>query len=600
MGGWDAASPEWVDKGRDMDPNQINSGGIHQSQAGVPQATLVPMGNEWADGVGRAAVSPRSRRLRWGIAGAVVLAVTMITAGGVFVLSGAAGAKSLTAGVAPKNAVAFLEIRTDLPGDQHTLLADFMSHFPGFQDRAQFDNALDNLLNRMTGEVSADLRYTSAFKPWMEGEVSIAAMGGSAVAGVVEPSALAIFALKDRAAAQTWIAGELTRIGVKTASQDYAGTTLYTIGAGLKEGAYAFTDQDLLLGTVAGVKAALDTKTNGSLADNANYQAAMKSVSGDSLARFYFDPKTMLSELMASGGSAMGKLHGMGALASASFAVSSADVPAWVAGSVQAQSGQMVVNVAMPRTGSAGAGNHVSRLASVLPGNTVGAFEAHGIGKIVTDQLAALAARLPSGSAANSLKTLRDGLALVGGLDWLGDGVAAITKDGSAYGGGIVVEAADSSTAAAKVALIKTYSALAGGTLHLSSRTETYKGISITVFSVPDSTGKPIEIALAAKGNVIVAGYTDAFAKAVIDTTPATSLSAQPDYSAVTAAAGASNDQSMYVNIPALEDEIGIAALASSSRWTADYKPYFDHFGGVGYSVVDGNTVILRLVVTAK
>jgi hypothetical protein len=41
--------------------------------------------------------------------------------------------------------------------------------------------------------------------------------------------------------------------------------------------------------------------------------------------------------------------------------------------------------------------------------------------------------------------------------------------------------------------------------------------------------------------------------------------------------------------------------LASSpTRWTLDYKPYFDHLGGIGYSVVDGNTVILRLVVMAK
>lgn len=577
-----------------MDPNQVNSGGRSGSPAEMPQASLIPMGDEWAAGVGRTSVSPRSRRLRWGIAGTVVLAVTLVTAGGVFVLSGAAGAKSLTAGVAPKNAVAFLEIRTDLPGDQHTLLSDFLSHFPGFQDRGQFDYALDNLLNRLTGEISADLSYTSAFKPWMEGEVSIAAMDG-ALSKLTEPSAVAIFALKDRSAAQTWIAGELTRVGVKTVSQDYAGATLYTMGAGLKEGAYAFTDQDLLLGTVTGVKAALDTKTNGSLADNVNYQAAMKSLSGDSLARFYLDPRTALTGMMGGGLSSMGM---MGASA-APLAMSSADLPAWVAGSIQAQSGQMVMNMAMPRSGSTGPGNHASRLASVLPGSTVGVFEVHGIGKIVTDQLAALASKLPAGSAANSLKTIKDGLALVGGLDWLGDGVAAVTKDGSVYGGGIVVEATDASTASSKVALITTYAALAGGTLQISSRTETYKGISITVFSVPNGTGKPVEIALAAKDSVIVAGYTDAFVKAVVDTTPATSLNSQPDYSAVMAAAGAGNDQSMYINIPALEDQIGIAAL-SPSRWTTDYKPYFDHFGGIGYSVIDGNTVILRLVVTAR
>lgn len=559
-----------------MDPNQVNNG--------APQATVVPMGDEWAAGVGRTAVSPRSRRLRWGIAGAVVLAVTLVTAGGVFVLSGAAGAKSLTAGVAPKNAVAFLEIRTDLPGDQHALLSDFLSHFPGFKDRGQFDFALDNLLNRLTSQISTDLNYTSAFKPWIEGEVSIAAMDGGALTNLAEPSAVAIFALKDRAAAQTWIAGELTRIGVKTASQEYAGTTLYTMGAGLKEGAYALTDQDLLLGTVKGVKAALDTKTNGSLADNPNYQAAMKSLSGDSLARFYLDPRTAMTDMIGS--------------AATPLAMSGADLPAWVAGSIQAQSSQMVMNVAVPRTGT-GPGNHASRLASVLPGTTVGVFEVHGIGKIVTDQLAALTSKLPAGSAADSLKTIKNALALVGGLDWLGDGVAAVTKDGSVYGGGVVVEAADASTASSKVALITTYVALAGGTLQISGRTETYKGISITVLSVPNGTAKPVEIALAAKDSVIVAGYTDAFVKAVIDTTPATSLNSQADYSAVLAAAGAGNEESMYVNIPALEDEIGIAAL-SSSRWTTDYKPYFDHFGGIGYSVIDGNTVILRLVVTAR
>ena len=582
-----------------MDPNQVNSGGNPGSPSGAPQASLVPISDDWAAGVGRAAVSPRSRRLRWGIAGAVVLAVALVTAGGVFVLSGAAGAKSLTAGVAPKNAVAFLEIRTDLPGDQHAKLADFLSHFPGFQDRAQFDNALDNVLNRLTSQVSADLSYTSAFKPWIEGEVSIAAMDGGALFSLSEPSAVAIFALKDRGAAQTWIAGELTRIGVKTVSQDYAGATLYMMGAGLNEGAYAFTDQDLLLGTVTGVKAALDTKTNGSLADNPNYQAAMKSLSGDSLARFYLDPRTAMNDIMGSGLSSMGMLGGMMGSSAAPLGLSSANLPAWVAGSIQAESGQMVMNVAIPRTASTGPGNHASRLAAVLPGTTVGVFEVHGVGKIVTDQLAALASRLPAGSAANTLKTVKDGLALIGGLDWLGDGVAAVTKDGSVYGGGSVVEAADASTAASKVALVTTLAALAGGTLNISSRTETYKGISITVFSVPSGAGKPIEIALAAKDSVIVAGYTDAFVKAVIDTTPATSLNSQPDYSAVMAAADASNDQSMYVNIPALEDDIGIAAL-SSSRWTTDYKPYFDHFGGIGYSVVDGNTVILRLVVTAR
>jgi hypothetical protein len=62
--------------------------------------------------------------------------------------------------------------------------------------------------------------------------------------------------------------------------------------------------------------------------------------------------------------------------------------------------------------------------------------------------------------------------------------------------------------------------------------------------------------------------------------------------------AGASNEGSFYVNVPALEDEIGLSV--SPTLWASDYKPYFDHIGGIAGTVVDGDTVIMRLVVTAR
>jgi hypothetical protein len=261
----------------------------------------------------------------------------------------------------------------------------------------------------------------------------------------------------------------------------------------------------------------------------------------------------------------------------------------------------MVVDVAMPRTTGTGSDNHVSRLASALPGSTVGVFEMHSIGAQVKKQLDAFSGAA-GGSAADSVKSIKDALAVIGGLDWLGDGVGVVTQDGANYGGGLVVEATDAATASAKAATINNLVVLAGGSLKLTSRAETYKGVDITIIGIPNgSDGKPVEVAVASKGNLLVAGYTDAFVKAVIDTTPGNSLASSSDYSAVMASAGASNMTSFYVNIPALEDQIGQALLASqSSRWTLDYKPYFDHLGGVGYTVVDGNTVILRLVVMAK
>jgi hypothetical protein len=589
------------------------------------------MGDGWAPGVYPTAVAPRRRKLRWIIAGAVVLCVALVTGAGVFVLSGASGSKSLTASAAPKGTLMFLEVRTDLPGDQHAKLADFMSHFPGFKDRGQFDTALDEMLNRLTGAVSPDLTYTSAFKPWMEGEVSIAVtslgMGGygmssanapAAIASPTDgvfpmtepslpalnqssasPGAVAIFALKDRAAAENWVASEVIKTASKTTSEDYAGTKVYTLGSGVDAGAYAFTDHDLVLGTVAAVKASLDTKTQGSLADDANYQSAMGALSGDSLARFYMNSRALVSYYLDSYNTMMKSFGSVGA--TPSLPISTNDVPAWVVGSVRAESNEMIVNVVMPHTAGTAQGNHTGTLASALPGSTVVVTEVHSIGKLVTTALTAMESKMPGDS---SLKSIKDALGLIGGVDWLGDGAAVVTKDGATYGGGLVVQAGDASTANAKVALIGNMVALGGSSLKLTSRTETYKGVDITVVTIPSnpvSTVGSVEVAVAAKGNLIVAGYGDAFVKAVIDTTPATSLASQSDYSTVMAATGSNNAESAYVNIPALEDQIGQAVFGiSPSKWNLNYKPYFDHLGGVGYAVIDGNMVILRLIVTAK
>jgi hypothetical protein len=614
----------------DEQNNQTEPGGGFQ--APVPQAAVVPMGDQWAAGVNPVAVAPRSRRFRWGVAGAVVLVVAVATAAGAFVLSGAAGAKSLTAAVAPKNSIYFMEVRTDLPGDQRAKLADFMSHFPGFKDRSQFDNALDEMLNKLTGSVSPDLQYTSAFKPWIQGEVSvaltsfglystssstpIAVQPGSSLPADFgnmpasnPPGAVAIFALKDRAAAETWVTGELGRLNVATTSTDYAGTKLYTTGAagGSSAGAYAITDQDLLLGTVDGVKAALDSKTNGSLADNPNYQAAMKSLTGDSLARFYLDPRALVQQSLASYEAAMSAMSGMFGAAGATLppVLDSKNVPAWLAGSIRAESDRMVLEMSVPQTGAAGLGNHTSRIAGSLPASTVGVFEMHSIGQTVNAGISALESQAPMmGMDTSSIKSVTDALKTIGGIEWLGDGTAVVTKDGSAFGGGLVVEATDAATAQSKVDLASNLIALSGLATGLKSDSETYKGQTITVVAVPAGSGsdsQTIDVAIGTMGNLVVVGYTDAFVKAVLDTTSANSLAVQPDYSATMNAVGNSNEQSAYINVPALEDQIGLAALASnSSRWTQDYKPYFDHLGGIAYAVIDGTTITVRYVVTAR
>ncbi len=587
-----------------------------QYPAGSPEPRLEPIGETWATGVGPVKVASRSSRFRWAIAIGVVLCVALVTGAGAFVLSGAGGAaKSLTAGSAPKATIMFADLRTDLPGDQHQKLADFMSHFPGFKDRAQFDNAFDDILNRVTSSISPDLNYTSAFKSWTTGELSIAvtSMGGIDMSNAMMPSALptgdvvmpsikttpesgvVIVSLKDRAAGEAWVTAEVAKTGLTFTAQDYAGTKLYVAQKAATErltAAYAFTDRVLLLGTADAVKAGLDAPAKGSLADNANYQAATSSLSGDAIASFYVDPQAMIKQEMSSmpAGMAISGMVGVGSM------------PTWVAGSVRADSDHMTVEIKMPKTaGMPSPGNKESVLASELPGSTVGVLEVHSVGKLVTDGIKTISGSATGASEKDAIKQVQDALTKIGGIDWIGDADLVLTRTGSTYGGGLVVKTPDAAGATGKKIMITNLIALAGGSMGITSADETYKGTTITMVNVPTGgSGPTIKIGIAAKGDLLVAGYGDSFVKALLDTTSSDSLATQSDYKTVMAAVGASNATYGYFNVSAVADQIGQSFTGSAAKYNLDYKPYVDHIGGAAFASIDGNTVTLRLVFTAK
>jgi hypothetical protein len=581
----------------------------------TPEPQLAPVGDGWTPAAQLGPARAGSRRLRWGIAGAVMLCVVLVSTGAVYVLSGASGSKSLTANVAPKNSVAFLEIRTDLPGDQHGKLADFMSHFPGFKDRSQFDTALDEVLNRLTRSVSPSLSYTSAFKPWMEGEVSIAvtSLGSSVTAtpsmsASTEPGVVVIVALKDGTAADKWVSSELATEHISTTESDYDGTTLWSFGTDGNAGAYAFTDQDLLMGSPDGVKAAIDSKSKGSLADNPSYKAAMASLAGDSLARFYLDTKAIVTAELDGSEQALQIFNstdsaGLVASAAATLPISTDGIPDWTVGSLRADGDRLTLDVLAPGTGTdaSSGGNHASRLAGSLPASTVLVTETHDLGKNLTTELATLDKQMSTDS---TWQQVESALSSIGGLDWIGDASVVLTKNGSAFDGGVVIETTDADTANAKVGLLRVGLSLGGGSLGVTTRTESYNGTDITIVhadSNPVSNVGSMDLAIATKGNLIVAGADDSFVKSVVDTNAFNSLATQADYKSVMALVGTSNSGAFYWNVPALEDQMGEALFGvSAAQWTSDYKPYFDHLGGVGSAVVNGNTVILRLIVTAK
>ena len=110
-----------------------------------------------------------------------------------------------------------------------------------------------------------------------------------------------------------------------------------------------------------------------------------------------------------------------------------------------------------------------------------------------------------------------------------------------------------------------------------------------------------MSFAIATKGDLLVAGYGDTFVKAVLDTTSANSLAAQSDYQTVMAAVGASNSEYGYFDISAVADQIGQAFFPTDpGYYNLNYKPYVDHVGGAAFASIDGSTVTLRFVFTAK
>ena len=615
-----------------MDNRDLNTGtnGDHvYGQAGsspTAQPQLIPMGEGWVPGVGSVPVAPKSRRLRWGIALGFVAIVAIVGTAGAFVLSGAGAAtQSLTAAYAPKGTVSFTVLRTDLPGDQHQKLADFMSHFPGFGDRAVFDSEIDTTLNKLVSSVSPELTYTSAFKPWMQGEIAIAmtsvgslGTGTSAIsqaigsggldAGTLQtagtsvpPGVVALVALKDRTAAETFVSSEVTKSGQTFTSSTYAGATLYTATAGSGTGAaYAFTDNVLLLGTPDGVKASLDAKSQGSLASDDNYKAAMKSLSGDSISISYVAENALIRQEMAalpSSGSA---------LPQDALNLVLDNVPAWMAGQVRAESDHLLIETTLPRSSSMPKpGNHASALASVVPGSTVGLFELHSIGSLVASGLDTLGVQNAPTDLRNQINTIKTAIAGFGGLDWLGDGAAVITKSGSTYDGGVVIKTTDAKTANDKLSLLRTL--IAAGGSGVATHDETYKGVTITTLQTSGDSGVQTgmtlnaSVAFAAKDDLIIAGTDVAFVKSMIDTTADSSLAARDTYKTALAAAGANNAAAAYVDIPTIDASLSAALPASyASFFTANIKPYLDHVGGAAFAEIDGSTITIRFIVMAK
>jgi len=297
-----------------------------------------------------------------------------------------------------------------------------------------------------------------------------------------------------------------------------------------------------------------------------------------------------------------------------------AKLPAWLSVGLRAESDALVADAAAPAvTGSPAGTNQVSALAPRLPGRTVLAVEGHAIGQAAKTFLDGLRGQ-PAEKAA--VGQIDDALSRVGGFDsligWMGDGALVVTHDGGTWAGGVVVKAADATTADAKITQLKNLLALAGlGGSGIATHDESYAGTTITVADLGDlanlaglldpsaTAGSQIkgrlELAFAQRDGLLVLGLGDTFVKAVLGTKAGGSLADQARYRVALERAGSANTGQLYVDVAGLADAAEAAMPADSrSKYVADYKPYLQHFQALADVGSAGDPARLRLVLTVK
>jgi hypothetical protein len=244
---------------------------------------------------------PRSNRVRWLAAGVLIALVAGVTGLATFALT-SSKSTSVVLGYVPTDSVAYGELRLDLPGDQRQNVGAFLSKFPGFADQAALDSKLDEVLDRLVGDASQDKQtYTKDVKPWFGGQMGFA-MGPIQVGSGDGPAArdrraLVLLSVKDPALAKSWLDATAQTSGASGSPQTYNGAQL-TVFAEPKmadaQAAYTIVDDKVaLVGDLASVKAAVDTKGGSPLAKSDAVSAAQASVSGDSLGFMFVDLKAI-------------------------------------------------------------------------------------------------------------------------------------------------------------------------------------------------------------------------------------------------------------------------------------------------------------------
>lgn len=552
-----------------------------------------------------ASVTAGGSRQRWILGGGVAVAAVAAVALAAAFLAASPLPDALK--YLPADSAVVVELRPELPGDQRQRLGNFLAHFPGFEDQSTLDTKLDEVLERLTSEASGGaVDYRTRVKPLLAGPMALSVAAdamGDAMAGGSTDGVLLV-ATTDGSATCASVFGPG---GVPSTYRAVEIVSFETFGA---KGACAVHERYLLVGTDAAVRGGLDARLDGKGVDGSStYRAARSKLDGDQLASVFVDGDRLIEAIP----DAAGVLGGQ------------APFPEgfWIIQGVRAADDALIADTYTPSMASAipsGAPTSApaaeSRFAAVLPADTLGFVEFHGVAASIDQALAALGA---DPASAEALRGLQDALLMVGGMDnltgWIQDAGLAVLPAGDAAGGALLVRGTDAATTEARLTQLRNLLVLASTGTDITLTDSEQGGVTITTVDLGDlsallgDAGLPgvgvterVEFAFAARDDLVVIGVGDGVVERILDVDAASSLATSATYGRVIGIAGEKNNLQLYVALDATLAFVERFLPADElEQWTTEFKPYLEHLAGFAITA-DGasSTGHLRTVITVK
>jgi hypothetical protein len=566
---------------------------------------------------GDTAAARRASGIRWAVAlGGVAVVVAATIA--IVALASGRPATSVAVGYMPEDTLQYTEYRFDLPGDQRQKLAAFMAHFPGFDDQAIFDQKLDEVLDRILVAASnGEQAWTRDIKPWFGGviamgggpltaESAMTPLAGMAMSPLSGAGGLVVVTVKDPTLAASWVQNV---IGEGATTSSYGDATLIT-GPGGGQYVIGINGEAMLAGPDAAVRAAIDSKGDGKLADDAEFRAAFETVGGDYVSFGYFEVRAYVESALAlasGSGSTLDQTTVDDEIVSM--------IPAWQSSVLRVEAASLVGESTYPSIDFGfAASNKQSSLAGHAPAGTIAYAEVHDVGAALN----ALLERL------RGMADLREAFAqfdqavgMVGGVDaligWWGDAAIAVTElpDGS-LGGGLLVTPTDAEQARQTFGMLRSFIVFGGGQAGIEIREVDHGGTPISIIDFSQAAGADLppgvkpEIAYAVRDDVVVIGYGEDWVKSVLDAGPGASLADDGRYKAELARVGAQNIGLAFVDITAVRELIEplVEEQIAADEWEfyeTEILPYVRPFDAlVSGARKDGSLDHISQTITVK